>query len=209
MGMMGMTVLALGAESLLAGMRIVYGTGRAAGRDVRLRQMWREKKFFQAAILSLAAMLVAQRLSGPGLGIIRFWDLVGTYFILSVIDWKCQEVPDTILFCFFAGQVLLGTADTGWWAVWETMAYGLVFSVLILLFAWCSKGQFGMGDAKLLCVTAIAAGWMYVVQILCLAFFLSFLYSIWLLAFRKSPKKTQFPFVPFLFAGVLIHVFVR
>ena len=205
--MAGVTVLVLAAESFLVGMRIIYAVDRISGKEYKLNEVWRQRWFYGSVFLCMIFLGTIGIFLNAGLSRIRLLDLIGTYLMLAAVDWKCREVPDPVVICYFAGQVLLGVGDKGWPIVYGTMVCGLVFGLIVLLFAGCSKGRFGMGDAKLLGITALTTGWRYVFQVMCLAFFLAFLYSIWLLAVRKSDKKTEFPFVPFLFAGVVIQLF--
>ena len=75
-----------------------------------------------------------------------------------------------------------------------------------MIFAWFSKGKMGMGDAKLLGITAMTAGCKYTMQILSIALMLSFFYSLYLLGFWKKCIRTEFPFVPFLTVGMAVHL---
>lgn len=45
---------------------------------------------------------------------------------------------------------------------------------------------------KLLGVTALTAGWMYTIQVVCLALVPSFVYSIWALAVCHKRRKMEF-----------------
>lgn len=144
-------------------------------------------------------------LSGKQMSVVRFADLFLSYGLLAVVDGKRRAVPDSILVFFFLGQLLLGAITMLPSAQFRLLASGSLFTVLLFLFAFFSGERIGMGDAKLLGVTAMAAGWGYVMQLFTAALLLSFVYSIFLLLFCRKSKKTEFPFVPFLTGGMLLH----
>ena len=102
-------------------------------------------------------------------------------------------------------QIAAAGMDDGWI---RCLIEGTVFALFLAAVSWLLKGRFGMGDAKLLGVTAMTAGWMYSLQVLFTAMALAFLAGVWLLLFRKMSAKTEMPFVPFLAAGMAVHFFM-
>lgn len=136
---------------------------------------------------------------------IRLTDLLLTYGILAVVDLRWKIVPDSILLSYFAGQLILGARFMTPEGLLYQIVTGGIFLLLALFLAWFSKGRMGMGDARLLGVTAMTAGWRFVFQTLIAAVFLSFLYSLWQIVIHKKSMQTEFPFVPFLAAAMVIE----
>lgn len=199
---------ALIAAAFLGGMETVYGAWALGGRKERFDKVWSERLFYGGSLIWLAALvgfwLAGGGLSGGGGG---FWSarlafLFMTYLLLGAVDIRRRIVPDRMLLCYFFAQLLLGGAGGGLSGQIRLLAEGAVFGGAALAFAWLSKGRLGMGDAKLLAVTAMTAGWAYTLQIGVYGLFLSFFYSLWLLVFRRSDSRTEIPFVPFLATAV-------
>jgi len=142
--------------------------------------------------------------SGKSPTVLRIVDLWCTYGILALIDKRARIVPDRILICYLAGQMILGLWSVGFSSTFHTCLTGLAFAALIMAVCWFSQGKMGLGDAKLLGVTAMTAGWIYTLQVLVYGLLLSFLYSMYSLIFRKRSIRSEFPFVPFLAAGMVI-----
>ena len=132
--------------------------------------------------------------------------MVITYFLLAAVDIRKKIVPNEILLCYLAGQMLMMAAfDTP--EIWiQSWIGAIVLSVLLGILAWFSKGGLGLGDVKLLGVTALTAGWMYTIQVVCLALVPSFVYSIWALAVCHKGRKMEIPFVPFLLVGMMLQL---
>ena len=135
---------------------------------------------------------------------LRYADLLYTYLLLAAVDLKARIVPDRILFLFFTGQLLMAGAE-GLTVLTAGLLGNLIFGVVVLLAAATSSEKMGMGDGKLLAVTAIAAGWSYTLCILCIAMGLFLICGIWRILFCHSSMKAEMPFVPFLFLGTVIY----
>lgn len=192
--------------AILSGMEAAYGAETWQGKFQPFHHVWKNCFLYPAAVLSLLGyMIIAFFVENPVMAV-RFLNLLFTYLILALVDGKLKVVPNRILFCFFGGQMLLGIAETHIFNLLSCLITGAVFALVLLAFAWLSRGRLGMGDAKLLGATAMTAGWLYTFQLICWSFIPAFIYSIWLLLFRKVSMKTEFPFVPFLFAGLIIQV---
>lgn len=137
---------------------------------------------------------------------IRSADLLCTCVILAAVDGKRRIVPDSILLCYFTGQMIWGAMSMPLAGQMHLVFTGAVFSAVMFAFAWFSRGKMGMGDVRFLGVVAMTAGWNFVLQVLILAVALSFLYSVWLITARRKNMQTEFPFVPFLAAAAVIYM---
>ncbi len=199
-------ILTLAAEAMLGGMKASWGISIWKERDASCFQVWCER---QTAVLFGVFLLLYGFVwfgSGKAMIALRSADLLCTYGILALVDGKKRIVPDEILFCYFAGQMLMGALGMPLDMLGKTVLTGILFTAVLSACVWVLGRKMGMGDVKILGVTAMTAGWGYTVQLLFLAMVLSLAYSICLLLIWRKDIRTEFPFVPFLAAGMVIHM---
>ncbi|NBI71578.1 prepilin peptidase [Clostridiaceae bacterium] len=188
----------------LAAMRIWLAGKAFSGKTTSFLPLFLERRFYAALLAGAAAGIAAGSL-GMSIYALRYADLVFSYLLLAVVDGKRREVPDEILLCLLSSQMLYGATGMPVWELRHIFTGGAVFSACLAGAAFLSGGRMGWGDVKLLAVTAVTAGWAYTVTIAGLGLFASFFYSLWLLAFRGTGRKAEFPFVPFLAAGMVVY----
>lgn len=208
-------ILALVFTAALGGMRITYGVDIWKGTERPFYRVWNGKNVYLGSVIWFVMLTGIWVFSSWGkagiwpenqyLQAVRFGDLLATYGLLALVDAKQRIVPDRILACFFLGQMLLGGASMAPGALLLCLAGGFVFTCLMISFAWLSKGKLGMGDAKLLGVTAMTAGSLYTVQLIFVSLLISFFYGLWLLLVKRAGTKSEFPFVPCLALGMVIN----
>lgn len=81
---------------------------------------------------------------------------------------------------------------------------GMIPGMILFFISKWTKGEIGEGDAVVIGVLGIFLGWYRSMVLFCLACFLGAGYGIWLMMIKKGGRKTTFPFVPFLFAALMI-----
>lgn len=206
------------AAAVLGGMEMIYGIWAWKEQEKAFHSVWTEKLLYQSIgvwlILLWGIWFAAARVGTGFKGIFpqpgylpaaRFMALFLTYILLAAVDMKHKIIPDRILLCYFLSQILMGAASQSLAAMGRCLLEGSIFTVFLLVFACVSRGKLGMGDVKLLGVTAMTAGWMYTAQIAVYGLMISFVWGIWLLVFRKKSIKTEMAFVPFLLGGMMIQ----
>ncbi|MCO1595698.1 A24 family peptidase [Micromonospora sp. RHAY321] len=165
-----------------------------------------------AVELAVLAAAVVLALVGPPFGALAalaWW--LGWTIPAVVVDLAVHRLPDRLTLPAAAGTWLLlgvatlGDAETGPWlrAVTAGAGLALLFAATTLLLG---RRGFGLGDAKLaLSVGALLGwyGWPVLVFGLLLAFGLSALVSLGLLAARRARWTTHLPFGPFLLLGTV------
>lgn len=203
-----LSILVLFLSAILAGMRFVYTIDVCSGNERSFHRAWFRKETYAAGVIWLAAELVLWSASGRNLYPVRLADLAGTYILLAIADIRKRIVPDSVLLCFFAAQLLLAALSVQPEEIVSVMISGAVFAAAATVFALAAKGKIGLGDVKLMGTTAMTAGWSYMAEIFAMALFLSFFFSAGLLLLRKATTKTEIPFVPFLAAAVSVHTFL-
>lgn len=201
-------ILILPVISVLGGMKSVCMILTWKGEEDFFLRVWAGKRLLIWSGVWLIIYLIVWGLFGRTVRAVRMADLLCTYGILAVVDKKKRVVPEGILLCYFAGQMLMGAVSMAPSELFSTVLTGTGMMMAFCLFSWLSKGKAGMGDAKLLGVTAMTAGWEYTMQILALALMLSFFYSLYLLIIRKENVQAEFPFVPFLTAGAALQMLI-
>ncbi len=78
---------------------------------------------------------------------------------------------------------------------------GLAVGGVLCLISVISKGQIGLGDAMLFCLTGLTVGFGGNIQILFYSFLFAAVVSGYLMFVRRKNKKYKLPFVPYLFLG--------
>lgn len=216
-----MVAAAVFLAAVFGGMETVYGYWVWKEKEERFDMVWRSRLFYQSTLVWMTLLLgtwYSAAVAGgdlkemfPGVeGIlaVRFVALGLTYLLLAVVDIRRRVVSDRVLLCCLAGQLLLAAASQPMEQWGRCFLHGLFLLAVFLAAAWLLRGGFGMGDAKLLGVTAMAAGWSYALWLLAAGLVISFFAGIWLLIFRKKSAKTEMPFVPFLTAAMVVQLFL-
>ena len=160
----------------------------------------------ELAVLAAAVLLVFAGPSGGALPALIWW--LGWTIPAVLVDLAVHRLPDRLTLPAAAGTwLLLGVAaldaDPGHWlrAVIAGTGLALFFASTTLLLG---RRGFGLGDAKLaLSVGALLGwyGWPVLLLGLLVAFGLSALVSLGLLAARRARWSTHLPFGPFLLLG--------
>lgn len=198
-------ILVIVLTAVLAGMRSAYAFDWCTNSEKSFYQVWTNRRLYPAVCIWLVVFFLVWYVSKQSLPVIRLLDLILTYLILAIVDMKRKLVPDSILICYFAGQMLMGALTLEPPELWHMVWTGTVFGAIVLISALASKGKVGIGDVLLLWVTAMTAGWTYVFMILVIGLSSSFIFSIGLLLLKRGSLNTEIPFVPFLTLGVIVH----
>ena len=191
--------------AVLNGMKTIWGFQYFREKQESFWKVWNSRFFYIIAGISLLVYTGLFFAGGHRFYVLKYADLIYTYTLLAAVDIRTRKVPDRVLAAYLAGQFLMTGAEGAYQILTILFPGGLLFAGAVLLAALTSAGRLGMGDAKLLAVTALTAGWSYTLQILCAGMLISMLYGILMLIFRRLSSKSEIPFVPFLCIGVVIH----
>ena len=145
--------------------------------------------------------------------------IMGAYlFILSVSDMIKKAIRPALL-CLgiipLAVSLVPEGAVSGLWmpplAQPEMLerAAGLAVGLVILLIGRITREKIGYGDGAVICAAGPALGFFEVCTMLGIAMFLLLFYSLVMLARGRLKKNSRVPFLPFLFAGFVLSLFVE
>ena len=129
-------ILTLAAEAMLGGMKASWGISIWKERDASCFQVWCER---QTAVLFGVFLLLYGFVwfgSGKAMIALRSADLLCTYGILALVDGKKRIVPDEILFCYFAGQMLMGALGMPLDMLGKTVLTGILFTAVLSACVW-------------------------------------------------------------------------
>jgi len=153
--------------------------------------------------------------------LLTIWALpVYAYFIwlsvvLSIVDFRELRLPNKYVYPAYVivalGLALPAAVDNHWDAFGTAMICALVGLAIFMLMHVVYPSGLGMGDVKLAGIIGMITGWISwgtSLVALMLAFFLSAIVSIVLLATRRATMKSALPFGPFMLGGALLAVAV-
>lgn len=133
----------------------------------------------------------------------------GDVLLVNVLLWMAAtDLRERMLYDVHFYILLLGGLI---WTALQSLSLltsrSLLFLVLlgVLFLASRKSGQLGMGDSRTIAALALyfpLSGWM---EVMLLSLGGAMVWGVWGLLRKKKTMKTEFPFAPFLLAGVLIE----
>jgi len=78
---------------------------------------------------------------------------------------------------------------------------GISIGLILLGISFITRGQIGMGDGLIVCITGMSLGFTKNAMLLGFGLFGSAIFSMILLSFKLANRKKTIPFVPFLLCG--------
>ena len=126
--------------------------------------------------------------------------------VLSVIDIKNKKLPTSLIGIFAIVCFILRCfqgISTG------SFILGLLPGIVLLLLAISSGEKIGIGDALVVGILGIGYAIENVISILGISLFLIAIWAMGLLIIKKANKKTELPFLPYLFVGHLFVCFIK
>lgn len=110
---------------------------------------------------------------------------------------KIMMMP--IYACMLVSLINMITDCSGW----ETIAYGALPGVVILLVSFLTRGSVGDGDAYLFIVLGMLMGIRTVLSVMTISMLAAAVFAIVNLLKGKLNKKDSFAFAPFILTGYL------
>ncbi len=122
---------------------------------------------------------------------------------MSFADIKNRMVP--VMAVIGMGLLLFLTRLGNEMEIKELMI-ALLPGIFLLLLAAATKERIGKGDGMVVCSLGMGYGIDDILIILLAALFAAALMAIVLLVLRRADRKTELPFLPFLFCGWVVKV---
>ena len=190
------------------------GTALARWHASRCRACGR--RFMTPAVLELITAAVLALVCGRFAGqasVLAFGFLGALGVALGVVDVAVHRLPDRLtLPAYPVLAVLLGAAAaTGhdFAALVRGLLAGVALAAVYLLLALLRPGQLGGGDVKLAGLVGLGLGWLgwpAVFAGTALAFALTAVVSLALLAARRISLRSEICFGPFMLSGALLAI---
>ena len=118
--------------------------------------------------------------------------------LLMLAAWAIILLPQF----FYRRQAALGLLFTG--------AVGfLIAGVLFLLVYLVARGGLGGGDVKFMAVAGLYLGFAGVMPAMLYGAVLAGVTAVVLLLTKKIGRKDSFPLIPFLYAGIMLTLFIQ
>lgn len=126
--------------------------------------------------------------------------------ILAWIDVKTKTVPVVLI-----GVLALFLALTGFYIKLSIpfMVFGCIPGMVALFITYVTKGKLGKGDGLILLALGIGCGLDRVMLVWGIALTMAAVTGIVLLVLKRATRKTELPFVPFLFWGYVVCQWIR
>ena len=148
--------------------------------------------------------------------IIMLWCvmLVTFGYIISVSDIKTKTIPNKLVLIMLAAWVVtmipLTLLDTeiAYMLVIDSLIGFAVGGIIFLLAYIISRKGLGGGDVKFMAVAGLYLGFYGVIPAMLYGSILAAITGIVLLIIKKLGRKDKMPFAPFLYAGMVITMFV-
>ncbi len=133
--------------------------------------------------------------------------LVGLFLICNAWqDWRKREILPASLWVFGGAGLALQRIWGG--QGWQSLAGGVFVGVMLLFCALVTRGNIGMGDGLLLCITGLYLGFEKNLTLALGGLLLCGCCSAILLLTGRVNKKTGIPFAPFLLGAYLGGLFL-
>jgi len=155
------------------------------------------------------ALLLGRFAGQPDVVAFSFFGVLGV--ALAAIDIAVQRLPDPLTLPAYPILITLlaaaAVASHDFAALLRALLGGLALAGAFLLHALVRPGQLGGGDIKLAGIAGLALGWLgwpALIAGAALAFVLSALVSLSLIAARRLTLRSAICFGPFLIGGALL-----
>ncbi len=124
-----------------------------------------------------------------------------TWMAAALVDWREQIIPHRLVLLSVAAGALWTESSHG--ALMAHVVSGLAMGTMLLLIHWLSDSALGMGDVKFSGTLGVALGWMKGLVVLSLGFWMTGLFALGLVVFRRRKVASGIAFAPFLVLSAL------
>lgn len=131
--------------------------------------------------------------------------LIAALLLISIIDVRSKIIPNKLIIMIIAVGVITLVLDNNSSIINALLGF-IICGGIIAIISFITKGDIGMGDAKLFACIGIFFGLQTTLGIMLTATMISGLAGLTLLALGKANRKTVLPFAPFVFAVTMFVI---
>ena len=129
-------------------------------------------------------------------------------FVAAVFDIKKKEISLWLITAMAAISISDGILEVFYHkSSPKEMLICLIPGACLMILSAISRQSIGMGDGLIVAAIGLSFGIYRLLLGVSVALFISGIMSIILIVIRKAGKKDTFPFVPFIFAGMVVSMF--
>lgn len=128
-------------------------------------------------------------------------------FLLAVYDLKYRLLPDRWIILLAAAALLWQISSYAPVSLLDGLLGAAVLALLSGVVWLINRDAIGLGDMKLFAALGLYVGLSVSVHIVIRGVFAAFFAAVVLLLLKKVGRKSELPFVPFLFLGAVSLVF--
>ena len=140
-----------------------------------------------------------------------FFIYIAVYLILFVsvfTDIKSLRIPYSIVASAgFISTIFIIYEMVNGSITWSQIAYALLPGIALIVTSFITRQSVGYGDGLMMLAVGPIFGSSHMVFGVCLAFFISAIFSLVMMVFRKADNRTRFPFMPFLTVALGVSQF--
>lgn len=123
--------------------------------------------------------------------------------ICAYTDIRKHEIYKCVIAVHLILALLVHLATGNRQAV--SLLIGMLPGMICLLLSVATRQALGYGDAFIILSSGFSLGLENILAILFAAFFCAGIWGLGLICLRRGNRRTEIPFVPFLFAGLLLR----
>ena len=164
-------------------------------------------------VLATAFLLLSAGVLDPFI-VLRFELLIVFGYIAAAIDLRTRRIPNSLVLLMLASWILVMIPrlfyDTDMAvALFVDSAVGFAIGgVIFLLVYFISRKGLGGGDVKFMAVVGLYLGSAGILPAMLCGTVLAALTALMLILLKRISKKDAIPLSPFLYAGILVTVFL-
>ena len=161
-----------------------------------------------------AALIIIMARQIDLFAILRFELLIIFGYIAAILDLKAKRIPNTLVLAMFVSWVLIMTpklfvdTDEAIRLLIDSIVGLATGGGIFLLMYVISRKGLGGGDVKFMAATGLYIGFSGALTVMLCGTILAALTGLALILLKKIGRKDSIPLAPFLYAGILITLFL-
>lgn len=169
--------------------------------------------FLPAAMLALVFLLMKKD-TLVSIYLLNYAALILLGYLVAYEDLQNMRVPNMMLLIMLAVWSMIripavfSAAENGLLGLADSLIGALVGGGLFLLVYIISRKGLGGGDVKFMAVAGLYLGFAGVLPTMLIGSVLSGVYGLTMIGLKKMDKEGTMPLVPFLYAGIIITLYL-